>query len=83
MPKKKFTEEEARERKNERQRKYAKETGFAASKAYNAKTYKSYNVNFRRDDDSDIIDAIEDQRQLGINTSDVFRTFIRKAIKHK
>ena len=60
-----------------------KKTGFAASKAYNAKTYKSYNVNFRRDDDSDIIDAIEDQRQLGINTSDVFRTFILKAIKHK
>ena len=78
---KKYTSEQARKRKNERQREYAKKTGFAANKAYNAKTYKSYNVKFRLDDDGDIIDAIEYERSLGTNTSEVFRTFIRKAIK--
>lgn len=75
---KKFTEEEARERKNARQREYAKKTGFKANKEYNQKTYKSYNVNFRIDDDADIIENIESKRRQGLNTTEAFRSLIRK-----
>ena len=75
---KKFTEEEARERKNARQREYAKRTGFKASKEYNQKTYKSYNVNFRVDEDSDIIEHIESKKKQGLNTTEAFRSLIRK-----
>lgn len=39
MPKRKFTEEEARERKNARQREYAKRTGYQSQRKYNAETY--------------------------------------------
>lgn len=39
MPKKIYSEEEARERKNARQREYAKKTGFKANNDYNKKAY--------------------------------------------
>lgn len=39
MAQKKFTEEEARERKNARQREYAKRTGFKSNNEYNKRTY--------------------------------------------
>lgn len=39
MARKKFTEEEARERKNARQREYAKRTGFKSNNEYNKRTY--------------------------------------------
>ena len=39
MAKKIYTEEEARERKNARQREYAKKTGFKSNNDYNKRTY--------------------------------------------
>ena len=39
MAKRKYTEEEARERKNARQREYAKKTGYKASDDYSKRTY--------------------------------------------
>lgn len=80
MAKRQYTPEEARERKNARQREYAKKTGFASSKKYIAKTYKRYNVNFRVDDDQDIITKIDTLVDSGLNTTDAFRKLIRKAI---
>ena len=39
MAQKKYTEEEARERKNARQREYAKRTGFKSNNEYNKRSY--------------------------------------------
>lgn len=39
MAKKIYTEEEARQRKNARQREYAKRTGFKSNNDYNKRTY--------------------------------------------
>lgn len=45
---------------------------------YNKKTYKNYNLNFRIDDDSDIIVAIEKEKASGASTTEAFRRLLRK-----
>ena len=49
MPKKKFTEEEARERKNERQREYSRRTGYRTNNEYNKRTYTQINVRVKKE----------------------------------
>lgn len=59
MANRRFTDEEARERKNQRQREYSKATNYASQKEYNKQHGK--NVNFRvfTPQDDDIINFIE------------------------
>lgn len=47
---------------------------------YNKKTYKNYNINFRINEDADIIDIIEKEKGKGANTTEAFRKIIRKKI---
>ena len=49
MPKKKFTAEEARERKNERQREYSRRTGYKTNNEYNKRTYTQINVRVKKE----------------------------------
>lgn len=49
---------------------------------YNKKTYKSYNVNFRKIEDADIIDTIETEKAKGFTTSEAFKRLLRKDIIH-
>ena len=49
MPKKKFTAEEERERKNERQREYSRRTGYKTNNEYNKRTYTQINVRVKKE----------------------------------
>ena len=49
MAKRKYTEEEARERKNARQREYAKKTGYKANNDYNKRTYSQIVVRVKKE----------------------------------
>ena len=49
MAKRRFTEEEARERKNARQREYAKKTGYKANNDYNKRTYSQIVVRVKKE----------------------------------
>ncbi len=49
MAQKKYTKEEARERKNARQREYAKRTGFKSNNEYNKRTYTQIIVRERNE----------------------------------
>lgn len=49
MAKRRFTEEEARERKNARQREYAKRTGYKANNEYNKKTYSQITIRVKKE----------------------------------
>lgn len=61
MAQKKYTEEEARERKNARQREYAKKTGYAAATKYEKNNVKRYVVKFVVNTEQDIIEWLEKQ----------------------
>ncbi|MGN0504384.1 MAG: hypothetical protein ACI4HJ_04980 [Ruminococcus sp.] len=61
MAKKVFTEAEARERKNARQREYAKRTGYAASAKYEKDHVKRYVVKLVDNTDQELIDWLEKQ----------------------
>ena len=56
---KKFTEEEARERKNARQREYAKKTRFASNTKYNKENTKRYTLSVMINTEQGIIDQLE------------------------
>lgn len=56
-----LTEEEKRERKNARQREYAKETGYAANEKYIKSHVKRYVVNVVMTTEADIIEQLEKQ----------------------
>lgn len=49
MTLKKYTEEEARERKNARQREYAKRTGFKSNNEYNKRVYTQIVIREKND----------------------------------
>lgn len=49
MAKQKYTEEEARERKNARQREYAKRTSYKANNDYNKRTYTQIVVRVKKE----------------------------------
>ena len=73
MANKQFTEKEARERKNARQREYAKKTGFKSSREYNAKTYRKFTMPLRLDMDEDLINFLEEQKENRKSPTEVFR----------
>ncbi len=49
MPQKKYTEEEARERKNQRQKEYSKRTGYKSNHDYDKKTYTQILIRVKKD----------------------------------
>ena len=61
MATKKYTPEEARERKNARQREYSKKSGYKANNQYNKDKTKSFVIRMMLSTESDIIDWLEKQ----------------------
>lgn len=78
MPKEKMSAEEARERKNARQREYAKRTGYEANKKYLNKAYVFYTVALRKDDDAELISIVEGKKAQGFSVSEIFRELVKK-----
>lgn len=79
MAQRKFTEEEARQRKNARQREYAKKTGYASQAKYNAGNTKRYVIKVMLKTESDIIERLEEEE----NKSGYIKHLIREDIKRK
>ena len=61
MAKRQYTPEEARERKNARQREYAKKTGYAANIKSQKVNSKRYVLQMTISTDSDIIEKLDNQ----------------------
>lgn len=59
MATRRFTAEEARERKNQRQREYSKATNYASQKDYNKQHGKNINFRVFTPQDDDIIEFLE------------------------
>lgn len=76
MPQKKYTAEEARERKNQRQREYSKNTHYASSTKYEKSNVKRYVVKLVINTESDIIDRLEQEE----NKSGYIKKLIRDDI---
>ena len=56
-----LTEEEKRERKNARQREYAKETGYAANIKYDKANVKQYILKIMKTTEQDIIEKLDSE----------------------
>ena len=83
MANKKFTEQELIERKNARQREYAKRTNYKASRTYNEKTYRKFTMPLRLDMDEDLINFLEEYRINGKSTTEIFREVGNFYLGHK
>ena len=59
MANRRLTEEEARQRKNQRQREYSKATNYASQKDYNKQHGKNINFRVFTPQDDDIIEFLE------------------------
>lgn len=59
MAQRKFTEEEARERKNARQREYAKRTGYASNDKYNKEKGTSVAFRLFTPQDDDVLEKLK------------------------
>ena len=77
MAKKVFTEEEARERKNARQREYAKRTGYEADMKYKKNNTKQIALRLNYNTDADILAKLESVE----NTQGYIKRLIREDIK--
>ena len=77
MNTKKYTEEEARERRNARQREYDKRTNYAASIKSNAKNTKLFALRATISTDQDIIKKLESVESV----SSYLKSLIRKDIE--
>ena len=73
-----FTEEEKRQRKNERQREYAKRTGYAAQSKYNKERSKSVNIRLFLPQDADILDKLESVESKAGYIKELIRADIKK-----
>ena len=78
MAKKVFTEEEARDRKNARQREYAKKTGYAADMKYKKTNTKQIALRLNYNTDSDILEKLARVE----NTQGYIKNLIRADIKN-
>jgi len=79
MATKKFTDEEARQRKNARQREYAKRTGFKANNDYNKKAYTQIMIRERKD----IAEQYKAKcKELGISYSEPLHEAIEKFLEN-
>lgn len=83
MANRRFTAEEARERKNQRQREYSKATNFASQKEYNKQHGKNINFRVFTPQDDDIIEFLETLPNKAGYMKDLIRADItrRKAAK--
>lgn len=79
MAKKVFTEEEARERKNARQREYAKRTGYEADMKYKKNNTKQIALRLNYNTDADILAKLESVE----NTQGYIKDLIRADIEKK
>lgn len=77
MATKKFTEEEARERKNARQREYAKKTGYAADIKSKKKNTKRYVLQVTISTESDIIAKLDEEKN-----KQGYATYIKSLIRN-
>lgn len=77
MAQKKYTEEEARERKNARQREYEKRTGYAAKLKYTKEKTKRYVIEVIKSTESDIYEKMEKQD----NKAGYIKALIREDIE--
>ena len=48
---------------------------------YNKKTYKNYNVNFRVNEDAEIIKLIEQEKDNGFSTTEAFRNLLKSLLR--
>lgn len=48
-------------------------TSSSVKNAWNAKTYKRYTVNLRKDEDESYIKQVEDHKQNGVEVSELFK----------
>jgi hypothetical protein len=69
-----YSKEEARQRKNDRQRAYAKRTDYAASKKYNAERGVQFSVRFFMPQDAELIAYIRKQP----NKAQFFKNLVKK-----
>lgn len=53
-------------------------TSTEVKRRYNEKTYKRYQIYMRIEEDADAIAYIEEEKQRGANTSEIFRAGIEK-----
>lgn len=79
MPKKIYTEEEARERKNARQREYQKRTNYASVNRYHRERGKTISFKAFMPQDNDIIEWMEKQE----NKAGYLKTLIRNDMKQE
>lgn len=73
-----FTAEEARERKNQRQREYSKATNYASQKDYNKQHGKVINFRVFIPQDNDIIEFLETLPNKAGYMKDLIRTDIER-----
>lgn len=78
MAKKVFTEEEARERKNARQREYAKRTGYEADMKYKKNNTKQIALRLNYNTDADILAKLESVENTQGYIKDLIRADIEK-----
>lgn len=76
MAKRRFTEEEARKRKNARQREYAKRTHHAANIKSQKANSKRYVLQMTISTDSDIIEKLDSEK-----AKDGYATYIKRLIR--
>ena len=79
MARRKYTEEEARERKNARQREYAKRTGYAASQKYDKEKTTTVIIRIMENTEGDILKHLN----AVSNKSGYVKNLIRKDMKIK
>lgn len=77
MANRKFTTEEAKERKNQRQKEYNKATNYASQKEYNKERGKNINFRVFVPQDDDIIEFLETLPNKAGYMKDLIRTDIK------
>lgn len=76
MPQKKYTDEEARERKNQRQKEYEKKTNRSAKIKYSKEKTRRYVIEVIKSSESDIYEKLEKQT----SKAGYIKSLIRKDI---
>ena len=77
---KRFTAEEARERKNARQREYARKTGYASNSQYNAEKTKMIGIRFVISTEQDLLDYLETKDNKSGYIKDLIRADMSKKV---
>lgn len=77
MATKKFTDEEARQRKNARQREYAKRTGYAANIKSQKNNTKRYVLQMTINTEADIIQKLDEEKE-----KDGYAAYIKNLIRN-